>query len=183
MVVAETLRMYPEPPLLIRRCRTENVLPQGAKSNTKDATVIRGMDMFISLYNIHRSPDFWEEPDAFDPMRFTRRFKGNVEGWNGFDPKLWEGQLYPNENSADFAFLPFGGGARKCVGDQFAMLEATVTLATVLQKFVFEFDHKTSGQGREEYMKHPQGLDHPVGMRTGATIHTRQGLHMLVKKR
>jgi Cytochrome P450 len=76
-----------------------------------------------------------------------------------------EGQvsgLYPNENAADFAFLPFGGGARKCVGDQFAVMEAAVTMAVLLNNFDFEFE----------------GSPDDVGMRTGATIHTMNGLKM-----
>lgn len=44
-------------------------------------------------------------------------------------------QLYPNEIVSDFAFLPFGGGTRKCVGDQFAMMEAVATVVMILQKF------------------------------------------------
>jgi len=140
------------------------------------------MDMFISLYNIHRSPLYWENPDDFDPLRFTRKFQNpSIEGWNGFDPEKWEGQLYPTETAADFAYLPFGGGSRKCVGDQFAMLEATVTLASVLRDFSFDFDLR--GRRKDEFDKHPKGLDHPVGMRTGATIHTRYGLHLKVKRR
>ena len=68
LVIAETLRLYPEPPLLIRRARTENVLPKGASD--KEATVIRGMDMFISLYNIHHDEKFWPNAFDFDPLRF-----------------------------------------------------------------------------------------------------------------
>lgn len=45
--------------------------------------------------------------------------------------------LYPNEVASDFAFIPFGGGARKCVGDQFAMFEATVALAILMRRFTF----------------------------------------------
>ncbi len=185
LVVAETLRMYPEPPLLIRRCRTTDVLPKGAANNVEGGTVIRGMDMFLSLYNIHRSPLFWKDPDTFEPERFLVPFSNTeVEGWQGFDPKKWEGRLYPNEAAADFAYLPFGGGARKCVGDEFAMLEATVTLCMVLRRFEFEFNGVESpGTEGGTYAEHPKALDHPVGMRTGATIHTRKGLHMKVKKR
>lgn len=129
LVIAETLRMYPEPPLLIRRCRTQDQLPKGGG---REATVIRGMDLFLAVYNIHRDERFWPEPNTFDPERFTRPYKNpNVPEWEGYDPKKWEGKLYPTETSADFAYLPFGGGARKCVGDEFATLEATVTLVSI----------------------------------------------------
>ena len=180
LIVAETLRLYPEPPLLIRRCREENILPKGG--GPIEGTVIRGMDMFISLYNIHHDEKFWPEPYKFDPERFTRPYSNpDVPEWKGIDPKLWEGRLYPNEIATDFAFLPFGGGARKCVGDEFALLEATVTLAMVLRRFEFEFD--PSKKTDVDIMEHPENLSHPVGMRTGATIHTRNGLHMLFKRR
>jgi cytochrome P450 len=129
LVIAETLRMYPEPPLLIRRCRTQDQLPKGGG---REAAVIRGMDLFLAVYNIHRDERFWPEPNTFDPERFTRPYKNpNVPEWEGYDPKKWEGKLYPTETSADFAYLPFGGGARKCVGDEFATLEATVTLVSI----------------------------------------------------
>jgi len=180
LVVAESLRMYPEPPLLIRRCRTEDTLPKGGG---REATVIRGMDIFLSLYNIHRDERFWPEPNKFDPLRFTRSFKNpDVPDWAGFDPAKWEGKLYPNEISADFAYLPFGGGARKCVGDEFATLEATVTLAMLLRRFDFEFD-ASKDTNNHGFGGSPENLSHPVGMRTGATIHTRNGLPMIITHR
>lgn len=185
LIIAETLRMYPEPPLLIRRCREEDTLPTGANGNTEGAVVMRGMDMFLSVYNLHRSEIFWENPNKFDPMRFTKRFENpDVPGWNGFDPSRWEKRLYPSEGAADYAFLPFGGGSRKCVGDEFAYLEACCTLAMVLRRFDFEFagSEKPDEVGGT-YGEHPQSLHHPVGMRTGATIHTRYGLKMNVYKR
>lgn len=179
LVVAETLRLYPQPPLLIRRCRAEDNLPKGGG---REATVIRGMDIFLVLYNIHRDERFWPNPDSFDPMRFTRPYKNpDVPEWAGFDPKKWEEKLYPNEIASDFAYLPFGGGARKCVGDEFALLEAVVTLSMVLRRFEFEFDK--SKFTNVDVMDHPKDLEHPVGMRTGATIHTRRGLNMIVKRR
>lgn len=179
LIVAETLRLYPQPPLLIRRCREENKVPKGAG---REATVIRGMDMFLALYNIHRDEKFWPEPTKFDPERFTRKYVNpDVPEWEGFDPAKWEGRLYPNELAADFAYLPFGGGARKCIGDEFATLEATVTLAMVLRRYDFEFDK--SKFTSVDIMDEPFNLEHPVGMRSGATIHTRKGLHLLIKKR
>lgn len=179
LIVAETLRLYPQPPLLIRRCREENKVPKGAG---REATVIRGMDMFLALYNIHRDEKFWPEPTKFDPERFTRKYVNpDVPEWEGFDPAKWEGRLYPNELAADFAYLPFGGGARKCIGDEFATLEATVTLAMVMRRYDFEFDK--SKFTSVDIMDEPFNLEHPVGMRSGATIHTRKGLHLLIKKR
>ena len=182
LVVAETLRLYPEPPLLIRRCRTENVIPKGGG---REATSIRGMDFFISLYNLHHDERFWPEPNEFIPERWeTKYVNPDVPEWAGYDPDKWiNTMLYPNEIAADFAYLPFGGGARKCVGDEFATLEATVTLAMVLRRFEFEFDSSKLAETNVDIMDHPQDLDHPVGMRTGATIHTRKGLHMIIKKR
>jgi cytochrome P450 family 97 subfamily B polypeptide 3 len=180
LIVAETLRMYPEPPLLIRRCRTEDLVPKGGG---REARVIRGMDIFMAVYTIHRDERFWPQPDTFDPLRFTRKYVNpNIPDWAGFDPEKWEGKLYPNEIASDFAYLPFGGGARKCVGDEFAVLEATVTLAMVLRRFDFDFDPDKM-VGKSDMYDHPKDLNHPVGMKTGATIHTRNGLHMIVKKR
>ena len=180
LVIAETLRLYPEPNLLIRRCRTEDQLPAGGGT---EATVIRGMDIFMAVWNVHRDERFWPNAETFDPERFTRPYKNpDIPEWAGFDPTKWEGKLYPNEIAADFAFLPFGGGARKCVGDEFATLEATVTLAMILRRFDFEFDDDKM-KGMDDVYDPVFGLNHPVGMRTGATIHTRQGLNMRVKKR
>lgn len=181
LVIAESLRFYPEPPLLIRRCREEHKLPKGG--GDVEATVIRGMDLFLSLYNLHHDERFWPSPNTFDPLRFTRPYKNpNIEEWEGFDPKKWEDtKLYPNEVASDFAYLPFGGGARKCIGDEFAVLEATVTLAMTLRRFDFEFDKSKATS--VDIMGPVENLDHPVGMKTGATIHTRRGLHMIAKKR
>lgn len=68
---------------------------------------------------------------------------------------------------ADFSFLPFGGGARKCVGDQFALMESTVALAMLLKKFDVEL----------------VGSPDSVELVTGATIHTKNGLWCNLRKR
>mmetsp|Transcript_33799 Transcript_33799/g.44798 ORF Transcript_33799/g.44798 Transcript_33799/m.44798 type:complete len:755 (-) Transcript_33799:71-2335(-) len=162
----EALRLYPEPPVLIRRARKEDTLPAGGSGLSGGIKVLRGTDIFISTWNLHRSPDLWEDPEKFDPTRWERQFRNpGVKGWQGFNPDLTNG-LYPNERAADFAFLPFGGGKRKCIGDQFAMLEATVTMSMLINKFDFEL----------------VGSPDDVGMKTGATIHTMNGLNMIVKK-
>ena len=100
-----------------------------------------------------------------------------VAGWRGYDPDARNG-LYANEVAADFAFLPFGGGTRKCVGDQFAMMEATIALALVLRRFDFDI---AAGELKPQV---GLGVDVPdVGMRTGATIHTEFGLWMRPRRR
>ena len=165
LVIAESLRMYPEPPLLIRRALEDDVLPKGgAGFETK---IMRGTDIFLALYNIHRSSEFWEQPDKFDPDRFLRPFSNPARpDWAGYSPAMSQA-LYPNEVHSDFAYMPFGAGSRKCVGDQFACMEAVVTLAMVLRRFDLTLDIRPED----------------VGIYTGATIHTRNGLLMKVRAR
>ncbi|KAK4755257.1 hypothetical protein SAY87_009014 [Trapa incisa] len=139
--INESLRLYPHPPVLIRRAIVPDVLPG-------DYKVDAGQDIMISVYNIHHSSKVWERAEEFVPGRFDR------EG------------LLPNETNTDFRFIPFGGGPRKCVGDQFALLEAVVALAVFVQRMNFEL---VPGQN--------------IGMTTGATIHTTNGLHMKLSRR
>jgi beta-ring hydroxylase len=75
-----------------------------------------------------------------------------------------------NEVTENFAYLPFGGGQRKCVGDQFALFESIITLAMVCRRFDVDLDPAF----------HPDG---ECGMTTGATIHTTGGLHVKLKRR
>jgi hypothetical protein len=56
------------------------------------------------------------------PPPLTRARPSRRRSWAGYDPNKRAG-LYPSEAASDFAFIPFGGGERKCVGDQFATLE------------------------------------------------------------
>lgn len=166
---AESLRMYPEPPLLIRRALEEDTLPAGGTGH--ETRVLRGMDFFLSIYNLQRDEKYWPNANTFDPERFLRPYKNpDIPNWAGYDPEKWKGSLYPNEIASDYAFVPFGAGPRKCVGDAFAMLEGAVSLAMVLRGFNFEFTAPTAK---------PQD----VGTSTGATIHTKNGLWMKVAAR
>jgi cytochrome P450 len=171
-VIAESLRLYPEPPILIRRALEKVELPQVralerrfafscfehraappwasrtqpvAKlqctrwwahtqgGTDKKITLLPGADVFIAVWNLHRSPDLWENPTKFDISRWTRPFTNPaLGGWAGYNPELQQG-LYPTETATDFAYIPFGGGIRKCVGDQFAIMESTVVLSMLLQ--------------------------------------------------
>ncbi|KAG6544907.1 hypothetical protein Mapa_013598 [Marchantia paleacea] len=167
LIVAESLRLYPQPPLLIRRSLKPDKLPGGHKGDVNGYAIPKGVDIFISVYNLHRSPYFWDEPDKFMPERFLKAKQSEVDGWAGFDPQRSQGALYPNETIADFAFLPFGGGPRKCVGDQFALMESTIGLTMLLQKFDVQL----------------KGKPEDVELVTGATIHTKAGLWCKLKKR
>ncbi|AES60693.1 putative carotene epsilon-monooxygenase [Medicago truncatula] len=139
--IIESLRLYPHPPVLIRRSQIPDELPG-------DYKIDAGQDIMISVYNIHHSSKVWDRAEEFLPERFD--LDGPV----------------PNETNTDFRFIPFSGGPRKCVGDQFALLEATVALAVFLQHMNFELVP-----------------DQNIGMTTGATIHTTNGLYMKLSQR
>jgi cytochrome P450 len=167
-IVAESLRLYPQPPILIRRALADDVLPPGLNGDPNGYPIGKGADLFISVWNLHRSPHLWKDPDAFRPERFNEENSNpSFKEWEGYNPEKQGSSLYPNEVASDFAFLPFGGGIRKCVGDQFALMEATVCLMMTLSKYKFEL----------------AGSPSDVGMATGATIHTANGLKCKVIKR
>ncbi|ONH96361.1 hypothetical protein PRUPE_7G123500 [Prunus persica] len=139
--IMESLRLFPHPPVLIRRAQVADVLPGNYKVNA-------GQDIMISVYNIHHSSEVWERAEEFLPERFD--LEGSV----------------PNETNTDFRFIPFSGGPRKCVGDQFALLEAIVALVIFIQHLNFELVP-----------------DQNISMTTGATIHTTNGLFMKLSQR
>lgn len=139
--INESMRLYPHPPVLIRRAQVPDVLPGNFKVNP-------GQDIMISVYNIHRSPQVWDRAEEFVPERFDLEAP------------------VPNETNTDFRFIPFSGGPRKCVGDQFALLEAIVALSIFLQHMKFELVP-----------------DQRITMTTGATIHTTNGLYMKLSER
>jgi cytochrome P450 len=72
----------------------------------------RGADVTLSAWVTHRHPGLWENPEGFDPDRFA-------------DPA----------RLPRYAYFPFSGGARQCIGNSFAMMEAQLILATVLARF------------------------------------------------
>ncbi len=104
-VVSEALRLYPPAFTMMR-------VALGA-DRAGDLQIPRGAVLMIAPWVIHRHRSFWRDPDAFDPSRFL------------------PGQPQPPR----FAYLPFGAGPRVCVGAQFAMAEATLVLAALIQSF------------------------------------------------
>jgi len=158
----ESLRLYPQPPLMIRRCINGDEIQTGPTCTQVQGSVslLPGQDVFISTWSLHRSVKLWgKDAASFNPDRWEKPLEGKGL-WLGYNPE--RAGPYPNEHATDFAFIPFGGGARKCVGDYFALLEAEVVLVTLLQRFTF-----TPSESMRK---------HGVGLTTGATVHTEKGL-------
>ncbi|HSQ61826.1 MAG TPA: cytochrome P450, partial [Polyangiaceae bacterium] len=109
MVVEETLRLYPPAWMFERQAQEDDVI--AGYGIPKDTVV--GISPFV----LHRSPALWENPEGFDPLRFSPEAK---------------------EARHKYAYLPFGGGPRTCIGNVFAMTEATVVLAMIVRSFRLE---------------------------------------------
>ncbi|MGB3640007.1 MAG: cytochrome P450 [Rivularia sp. (in: cyanobacteria)] len=71
----------------------------------------------VGAFMIHRHPEFWENPDEFNPDNFLPEKVNQI-------PK--------------FAYFPFGGGKRICIGQNFALMEATIIIALISRRFKFE---------------------------------------------
>ena len=106
MVVDESLRLYPPAWGFSRQALAEDRLG--------GFRLPRGWLAFVIPYVLHRLPAFWPNPDQFDPERFLP------------------------ERSADrpkFAYIPFGAGPRQCIGNQFALIETQLSVATFAQSY------------------------------------------------
>jgi cytochrome P450 len=109
-IIKESMRLYPPAWILNGRIALEDVQLGGY-------TVPQGSILFISPYVMHHLPQYFTEPETFKPERFTPEFEKSL-------PK--------------FAYMPFGGGARVCIGNAFGMMEAQLVLATIAQRFRLE---------------------------------------------
>jgi cytochrome P450 len=110
MVINEAMRLYPPAPVVSRTAIEDTQLG--------DYTIPAGAELVIWIYWTHRDPRWFPEPDAFHPERFGAQAAPIPRG----------------------AFLPFGGGTRLCIGKEFAMMEARLILATVLQRFTLRLE-------------------------------------------
>jgi cytochrome P450 len=135
MVFAESLRLYP-PAWAIGRA---------VKSSTRifNYEVPKGTICLMSPYVMHRNPKYFPEPERFDPERFTPEAR---------------------QNRPRFAYFPFGGGPRVCIGERFAWMEGVLLLATIAQLWRFSlFPNQT-------IEPHPQ-----------ITLRTRHGVKMILR--
>ena len=106
MVLQEAMRLYPPAWSIARRAIEDDQLA--------GLHVPAGSVIHISLYALHRHPRLWDDPNAFRPERFS---DAEAEGRH------------------KFAYLPFSTGPRKCIGDQFALMEGQLILATTAQRY------------------------------------------------
>jgi cytochrome P450 len=120
-VLNESLRLFPTAPVIVRDI-VEDLEFDGV-------SIPAGTIGIIPIYAIHRHRSYWDDPDRFDPDRFAAGSRSKP---------------------ARFQFMPFGAGPRICIGAAFAMLEATIMLATFIRAARFEvapdFDPLPSGR-------------------------------------
>ena len=106
MVFEETLRLYPPVWVMTREAKHDDEIagfPVKARST-----------VMVPQFLTHRHPEFWPDPERFDPQRFA-----------------------PSQVAArpKFAYYPFGGGPRLCVGQSFALIEAQIVLSMIASRF------------------------------------------------
>jgi cytochrome P450 len=104
-VIDEALRLYPPAFIIVRKAI--------APDHVGGVSVPKGSMVSVAPWVLHRHVRFWKDPDIFNPSRF----------------------LGPQPKANRFAYLPFGAGPRVCVGAQFALTEASLVLATLIQRF------------------------------------------------
>ncbi|QEV59908.1 cytochrome P450 [Streptomyces spectabilis] len=120
-IVSEVLRLYPPVWLVSRTTRAE--APLG------EHLLPAGSDVFLSAYVLHRDPETFPDPDRFDPDRWTENRTGR-----------------PQRD----AYMPFGVGARKCIGDVYGLTQTGIVLATLLQRSQI---HPASGRAVRPHVR------------------------------
>jgi cytochrome P450 len=136
-IVAESMRVYPPVWTIGRRAPGDY--------EVAGYTVPAGALVLMSQYVVHHDARWYPRPDRFDPDRWTAERE----------------QARPR-----FAYFPFGGGARGCIGESFAWTEAVLVLATLASRWRF---HPVPG--------------HPVVPQTSITLRPRHGMPMRLERR
>jgi cytochrome P450 len=136
-VVTESMRLYPPAWIIGRRAIEEYRLGQ--------YVVPARSILVMSQYVMHRDPRFYADPERFDPDRWTPEFRAAL-------PK--------------FAYFPFGGGPRQCIGESFAWMELILLVATISQRWRLRMV-----------------ANHPVVPQPLITLRARHGMRMTVEKR
>lgn len=133
----ESIRLYP-PAYMINRCPIEDV-------QYADYTLPAGSVVLISIWGVQRSPHYWSDPLRFNPDRFSEESK---------------------HHRHRFAYIPFGGGPRVCLGKNLALLEGSMILGAILKSF--RLTHRR---------------DHVLHIKTGSTLTVANGMPMRLEAR
>jgi cytochrome P450 len=136
-VVTESMRLYPPAWIIGRRAIAEYQLGQYVAPPQSI--------LVMSPYVMQRDPRFYADPERFDPERWTPEFRAAL-------PK--------------FAYFPFGGGPRQCIGESFAWMELVLLVATIAQQYRL---HLVPG--------------HPVVPQPLITLRARHGMRMTIEQR
>jgi cytochrome P450 len=125
-VILEVLRLHP--PLWIWS------RPPTAEDEIDGFRIPAGMFVLNIPYVTHRHPEFWDDPEAFRPERFGAGGHGAAH---------------------EYAYFPFGGGPRKCVGDELGLLALQLTVATVVGRYQLELEPGYTPKRDLEFMLRP----------------------------
>ncbi|MDI1461119.1 cytochrome P450 [Catellatospora sp. KI3] len=136
-VFEEALRLYPSAPIVPRLT--------GVATTLGGYELPAGARVLVSLFNIQRNPDHWDDPERFEPDRFDPAAR-----------KTWH----------RFAYLPFGAGPHLCIGKHFALMEAQLLLAALIQRYE---------------LRHLPG--HRVVQQASITLRPRYGMEMTMHPR
>jgi cytochrome P450 len=127
-VIQETLRLYP-PAWIVGREPHEDV-------EIGDWTIPAGAQVLLPQSLVHRDPRWYDDPDAFRPQRWL----------DGLEDEL-----------PRFAFFPFGGGRRVCIGNYFARMEAMLVVATMAQQFELSLESDATLRTQPSITQRPAG--------------------------
>ncbi|ENN82293.1 hypothetical protein YQE_01331, partial [Dendroctonus ponderosae] len=116
MCIAETLRKYPALPFLDRTCLRDY------KVENSDLVIEKATAVYIPMFALHYNPEFFPQPEKYDPQRFADKSKINKEG------------LY---------YVPFGDGPRICIGNRFGLLTVKIGLVSLLSNYKLEATSQT----------------------------------------
>lgn len=106
MVISETMRKYPTLSGLMRYCTKSITTSDGYKIEPGDTVL-------IPVWSLHHDPEYFPDPEKFDPERFSEQNKELIK---------------------PYTYLPFGEGPRMCIGMRFGQLQTKVGLITILRK-------------------------------------------------
>ncbi|EAT33124.1 AAEL014610-PA [Aedes aegypti] len=117
MVISETLRKWPLTPVGDRMCVKDYVLDDGQGLRF---TIDKGTCVWFPIHGLHHDPQYYPNPDRFDPERFKDQNKGHIKMGT---------------------YIPFGIGPRNCIGSRFALMEMKALMYHMLRRFSF---HRTA---------------------------------------